>query len=84
MEWLEGLKGIVAIEQRACKGNSLLFYAFALARAYVKPNGHQGDTMRYALIPFQGACPRTSVFYFNITTKWACLYTMRAESPISS
>lgn len=42
MEWLEGLKGIVAIEQRACKGNSLLFYAFALARAYVKPNGHPG------------------------------------------
>ena len=31
---------------------------------HVNPNGHQSDTMRYALIPFQGACPRTSVFYF--------------------
>lgn len=42
MEWLEWLKRIVAIEQHACKCNSLLFYAFALARAYVKPNGHPG------------------------------------------
>ena len=78
MEWLEGLKGIVAIEQRACKGNSLLLYAYTLRGAYpriwrknryysILPYFISTPSLSYCLrLPVGGSVSvmRTTAFFF--------------------
>lgn len=53
----ESAERIVAIEP-PCKGNSLLFYAFALSGRMLNPIATQGDTLGYELMPLRGAYPR--------------------------
>lgn len=53
----ESAERIIAIEP-PCKGNSLLFYDFALSGRMLNPIATQGDTLGYELMPLRGAYPR--------------------------